>query len=96
MRRLRAVLHVSTLYSNCDRPEIGERVYPDVCLNPDTVLQLSTVLSAEEMDGLQHCLVGALPNTYTFSKKCAETLIQQQFSTLPVGIFRPPIVLSTY
>ncbi|XP_058116417.1 fatty acyl-CoA reductase wat [Anopheles ziemanni] len=96
MHRLRSMVHVSTLYSNCDRTEIGERVYPDVRLNPDTVLQLSTVLSPEEMDGLQHCLVGALPNTYTFSKKCAETLIQQQFSDLPVGIFRPPIVLSTY
>uniref|UniRef100_A0A182MGT0 Fatty acyl-CoA reductase n=1 Tax=Anopheles culicifacies TaxID=139723 RepID=A0A182MGT0_9DIPT len=84
MHRLKAIVHVSTLYSNCDRTHIEEKVYTDPWLNPDSVLQL------------QHCLVGALPNTYTFSKKCAESLIQQQFADLPIGIFRPPIVLSTY
>uniref|UniRef100_A0A182QRY8 Fatty acyl-CoA reductase n=1 Tax=Anopheles farauti TaxID=69004 RepID=A0A182QRY8_9DIPT len=96
MRRLRAVVHVSTLYSNCDRTRIEERIYTDSAVNPSSVLQLSNLLSTEEMDAFQHCLVGALPNTYTFSKKCAESLIQQEFGDLPVGIFRPPIVLSTY
>uniref|UniRef100_A0A182PIA4 Fatty acyl-CoA reductase n=1 Tax=Anopheles epiroticus TaxID=199890 RepID=A0A182PIA4_9DIPT len=96
MQRLKAVVHVSTLYSNCDRPHIEERVYDDTLLTPDSVLMLSNLLSAGEMDGLQHCLLGSLPNTYTFSKKCAESLIQQEYHDLPVGIFRPPIVLSTY
>ncbi|XP_052889528.1 fatty acyl-CoA reductase wat-like [Anopheles moucheti] len=96
MHRLKAIVHVSTLYSNCDRTHIQEKVYTDSWLNPDSVLQLSNLLSADEMNRLQHCLVGDLPNTYTFSKKCAESLIQQQFSDLPIGIFRPPIVLSTY
>ncbi|XP_049289203.1 fatty acyl-CoA reductase wat-like [Anopheles funestus] len=96
MHRLKALVHVSTLYSNCDRTHIEERVYADPWPNPDSVLQLSKLLSADEMSKLQHCLVGDLPNTYTFSKKCAESLIQQQFSDLPIGIFRPPIVLSTY
>uniref|UniRef100_A0A182W2A9 Fatty acyl-CoA reductase n=1 Tax=Anopheles minimus TaxID=112268 RepID=A0A182W2A9_9DIPT len=96
MQRLKAIVHVSTLYSNCERTHIEEKVYMDPWLNPDTVLQLSKLLSADEMSQLQHCLVDALPNTYTFSKKCAESLIQQQFFDLPIGIFRPPIVLSTY
>ncbi|XP_035788289.1 fatty acyl-CoA reductase wat-like isoform X2 [Anopheles albimanus] len=96
MVRLKTVVHVSTLYSNCDRPTIEERVYRDVPFGPSTVLELSRLLSEEEMSCLQHCLVGRLPNTYTFSKRCAEALIAQDFSELPVGIFRPPIVLSTY
>ncbi|XP_053676360.1 fatty acyl-CoA reductase wat-like [Anopheles nili] len=96
MPRLRAVVHVSTLYSNCDRTDIEERIYQDLPVNPNTVLQLSKLLSTEQMGGFQACLLGALPNTYTFSKKCAESLIQQDFADLPVGIFRPPIVLSTY
>uniref|UniRef100_A0A182YMH8 Fatty acyl-CoA reductase n=1 Tax=Anopheles stephensi TaxID=30069 RepID=A0A182YMH8_ANOST len=96
MHRLKSVVHVSTLYSNCDRTRIQERVYPDSPLNPDSVLQLSKMLSTDEMSQLQHCLLGELPNTYTFSKKCAESLIQQEFADLPIGIFRPPIVLSTY
>ncbi|XP_050080523.1 fatty acyl-CoA reductase wat-like [Anopheles maculipalpis] len=96
MQRLKSIVHVSTLYSNCDRTHIEERVYGDPLLKPDSVLQLSNTLSADEMSQLQHCLLGDLPNTYTFSKKCAESLIQQEFSDLPIGIFRPPIVLSTY
>uniref|UniRef100_A0A182N354 Fatty acyl-CoA reductase n=1 Tax=Anopheles dirus TaxID=7168 RepID=A0A182N354_9DIPT len=96
MQRLRAVVHVSTLYSNCDRTRIEERVYTDLPVDPATVLQLSKLLTVEEMSAFQHCLLGPLPNTYTFSKKCAESLIQQEFCDLPVGIFRPPIVLSTY
>ncbi|XP_050090599.1 fatty acyl-CoA reductase wat-like [Anopheles aquasalis] len=96
MVRLKSVVHVSTLYSNCDRATIEERVYRDVPFGPSAVLELSRVLSEGEMSCLQHCLVGRLPNTYTFSKRCAEALIAEEFSELPVGIFRPPIVLSTY
>uniref|UniRef100_A0A182SN28 Fatty acyl-CoA reductase n=1 Tax=Anopheles maculatus TaxID=74869 RepID=A0A182SN28_9DIPT len=35
MQRLKAIVHVSTLYSNCDRTHIRERVYADPPLNPD-------------------------------------------------------------
>ncbi|XP_055532322.1 fatty acyl-CoA reductase wat-like [Wyeomyia smithii] len=96
MERLRAVVHVSTLYSNCHRTEIEEKIYDDIPINYRTLLELTTSLSEEEMNHFQHCFLGPLPNTYTFSKKCAEVMIRDEFSQLPIGIFRPPIVISTY
>ncbi|XP_062698847.1 fatty acyl-CoA reductase 2-like [Aedes albopictus] len=96
MQRLRSVVHVSTLYSNCNRVEIEERIYDDLPLRQEVALQLSTTLTDQEMDRFQHCCLGPMPNTYTFSKKCAEVMIRDEFSQLPIGIFRPPIVISTY
>lgn len=40
MQRLKAVVHVSTLYSNCDRTHIRERVYDDTLLRPEAVLNV--------------------------------------------------------
>ncbi|XP_058827057.1 fatty acyl-CoA reductase wat-like [Topomyia yanbarensis] len=96
MQRLRSVVHVSTLYSNCQRTEIEEKVYQDIPMGYGAILQLADTLSEQEMDNFQHCFLGPMPNTYTFSKKCAEVMIQDEFSHLPIGIFRPPIVISTY
>ncbi|XP_055627553.1 fatty acyl-CoA reductase 2-like [Toxorhynchites rutilus septentrionalis] len=96
MVRLRAIVHVSTLYSNCNRPAIEEKIYDDVPLRDDMLLQLLSTMCEKEMVHFQHCFLGSMPNTYTFSKKCAEVMIQRQFSHLPIGIFRPPIVISTY
>nr|XP_029729322.1 fatty acyl-CoA reductase wat-like [Aedes albopictus] len=96
MQRLRSVVHVSTLYSNCNRVDIEERIYDDLPLRQDVTLQLSTTLTDQEMERFQHCCLGPMPNTYTFSKKCAEVMIRDEFSQLPIGIFRPPIVISTY
>ncbi|CAD1478132.1 unnamed protein product, partial [Heterotrigona itama] len=41
-------------------------------------------------------LLGAWPNTYTYTKAVAESVIVKQAGELPVGIFRPAIVISTY
>ncbi|XP_062555938.1 fatty acyl-CoA reductase wat-like [Armigeres subalbatus] len=96
MHRLRSVVHVSTLYSNCNRVEIGEEIYDDLPLRQEVTLQLTTALTEQEMGRFQHCCLGPMPNTYTFSKKCAEIMIRDEFAKLPIGIFRPPIVISTY
>ncbi|XP_058456377.1 fatty acyl-CoA reductase wat-like [Malaya genurostris] len=96
MKKLRSLVHISTLYSNCQRKVIEEKVYQDIPMDHATILQLTSTLSEQQMDNFQHCFLGPMPNTYTFSKKCAEAMIQNEFSHLPIGIFRPPIVLSTY
>lgn len=36
------------------------------------------------------------PNTYTFTKHTAENVIQENCQNLPVCVFRPSIVISTY
>ncbi|CAD7083468.1 unnamed protein product [Hermetia illucens] len=95
MKRLKAFLHISTLYSNCNRKTIGETIYePEI--GYEKIIQLYKILDADELEKLCHCLVGELPNTYTMTKRCSENLVNQQAYAIPAGIFRPPIVLSTY
>ena len=40
-------------------------------------------------------LLEKMPNTYVFTKKLSETLVQQAANTLPVTIVRPAIILSS-
>ncbi|XP_053685653.1 fatty acyl-CoA reductase wat-like [Sabethes cyaneus] len=97
MKRLKSVIHVSTFYSNCDKSRIEERIYDDIGFGGyENVMNIASKLNDAEKKLLSGYLIGKFPNTYTFSKKCAEVLILDRFSTLPIGIFRPPIVSSTY
>lgn len=36
------------------------------------------------------------PNTYTFTKAIAEDVVRQHGAGMPVGLYRPGIVISTY
>ncbi|XP_058460423.1 fatty acyl-CoA reductase wat-like isoform X2 [Malaya genurostris] len=97
MQRIRSIVHVSTFYSNCDRSHIEERVFDDVPFGGhDNILRIFEHLSAPEKDKLIPAILGPMPNSYTFSKKCAEIMIKQSYAHLPIAIFRPPIVMSAY
>uniref|UniRef100_A0A182K5A8 Fatty acyl-CoA reductase n=1 Tax=Anopheles christyi TaxID=43041 RepID=A0A182K5A8_9DIPT len=94
---IRSIVHVSTFYSNCHRAHIEERIYEDLPFGGfDNILALFRHLTPEEKDRLKPIILGPMPNSYTFSKRCAEVMIQQQFNQLPIAIFRPPIVSSAY
>ncbi|XP_058840650.1 fatty acyl-CoA reductase wat-like [Topomyia yanbarensis] len=97
MKRLKSVIHVSTFYSNCDKSFIEERIYDDISFGGyANIMNIVSKLNDTEKQLLTEHLIGDFPNTYTFSKKCAEVLILDKFKSLPIGIFRPPIVSSTY
>ncbi|XP_050079843.1 fatty acyl-CoA reductase wat-like [Anopheles maculipalpis] len=94
---IRSIIHVSTFYSNCHRSHIEERIYEDLPFGGfENILGLFRHLTPEEKDRLKPIILGPMPNSYTFSKRCAEVMIQQQFGQLPIAIFRPPIVTSAY
>lgn len=40
MTRLRSIVHISTLYSNCNREEIEEKIYDDLPLRQEVVLKV--------------------------------------------------------
>ena len=44
---------------------------------------------------LDDTLLDNMPNTYVFTKKLSETLVQQAANTLPVTIVRPAIIVSS-
>ena len=91
-RRIKSVIHVSTFYSNCNRTLIEEKIYDDIGFGGyDNIKSTFAKLQDDHKQFLSPVVLGTFPNSYTFSKKCAEVVVRDKFGHLPVGIFRPPI-----
>ncbi|KAJ8939308.1 hypothetical protein NQ314_011166 [Rhamnusium bicolor] len=61
---------------------------------PVSYEDVSTVLekmNRNEAEQLTPRIIGSWPNTYTFTKALAESMIKNTASGLPIGIFRPAI-----
>ncbi|XP_050334697.1 fatty acyl-CoA reductase wat isoform X1 [Bactrocera neohumeralis] len=95
MKKLKSLVHISTLYCNCNRKYIKERVYEND-IGYEKIMQIFRIFDDETLEKFRHCLIGDMPNTYTMTKKCAENLVNHRAFYMPAGIFRPPIVMSTY
>ncbi|XP_017039645.1 fatty acyl-CoA reductase wat [Drosophila ficusphila] len=97
MTQLESYVHVSTAYSNCIVEDIAERFYPEhLNCSADKILKLGELVSAEVLDQMTPALVANFPNTYTYTKALAEDVILQEAGDLPLCIFRPAIIMSTY
>ncbi|KAH8347386.1 hypothetical protein KR059_010118, partial [Drosophila kikkawai] len=97
MRCLESFVHISTTYSNCVVDTIYERFYPEHLSCPaDKLLELNETLSAGLIDKMSNVFLGKYPNTYTFTKALGEQVIQEEASDLPIGIFRPAIIMNSY
>ncbi|XP_063912771.1 fatty acyl-CoA reductase wat-like isoform X2 [Zophobas morio] len=94
MYNLKALVYVSTAYSNSYLPSIDETVYDDVGFDHRKVELL--VNSPETKEKFTKRVLEKWSNTYEFSKAMAELLIDDTAKDLPVGIFRPSIVLCTH
>ncbi|XP_012263755.2 putative fatty acyl-CoA reductase CG5065 [Athalia rosae] len=95
MVNLKAVVHVSTAYANCDIPLIKERVYPP----PYTVSKIEYCVSGLDddlLDSITPRLIGNHPNTYTFTKALSEHVVAGYSEKLPVVIVRPSIVSGSW
>uniref|UniRef100_A0A670XR59 Fatty acyl-CoA reductase n=1 Tax=Pseudonaja textilis TaxID=8673 RepID=A0A670XR59_PSETE len=91
MKNLKALIHVSTAFSNCNRENIEEVIYP-VPVEPKKLLELVAWMDGSLIEAITPNLIGDWPNTYTFSKALTEHLIQQEKGDLNVAIVRPSIV----
>ena len=49
-------------------------------------------MDEETVHALTNKLIGSRPNTYTYTKAMAETLLLEEAKGLPVAIVRPSIV----
>ncbi|XP_015125301.1 fatty acyl-CoA reductase wat isoform X1 [Diachasma alloeum] len=93
MKKLKAMIHVSTAYSNCHLDTIEE----SFCSHPMQYEDLKTVVNTLSDDAVNDVLPRILqnwPNTYTYTKALAEQVVRQKSKDLPVGIFRPGIIIS--
>lgn len=90
MQQLQQMLHLSTAFCNCDQAVMEERVY-GAQHRPEDVLQVAGWMDERVMAGVTKDLVRPHVNAYTYSKRLAEILVQEQYPRLPVAIVRPSI-----
>ncbi|XP_035741478.1 fatty acyl-CoA reductase wat-like isoform X2 [Vespa mandarinia] len=84
MPNLKSFVHVSTAYANCLYNQIEEKIY-DPPIDVDKLLN----------DITPH-LLGRWPNCYVYTKSLAENVVKKHADSIPIGIFCPGIVISTY
>jgi len=58
-------------------------------------LLLPSWMTEEQLDGLTPTMLEGRPNTYTYTKAMAETVLQNDAQGLPLSIIRPSIVTSS-
>ncbi|OXU23345.1 hypothetical protein TSAR_015221, partial [Trichomalopsis sarcophagae] len=94
MQKLKSFVHVSTAYANCISREITEKFY-DYPIKNEELLSLVNCLPDETLNEIAPRVISPWPNTYAFTKALAEDLVRSRNKSLPMGIFRPGIVIST-
>ena len=98
IQNLKSFIHVSTLFSNVNKKqEINEEIYEHALDYRQLIAIAELQKVAEETDkavtvNFEH----DFPNTYTLTKHFAEKIVCDEAKNLPVGIFRPSIVISSY
>lgn len=93
IEKLKSFVHVSTLYSNCNRTDVDEKIYEHI-LNYHQLVPIANVLKdVNDKDAIESFLLQKFPNTYTLTKHFAEKLVYHQAFFMPTGIFRPPVVV---
>ncbi|KAL1502598.1 hypothetical protein ABEB36_007719 [Hypothenemus hampei] len=94
MKKLRAFLHVSTAFSNCDRNDISETFY-DPPITGEKLLNLVECLEDNQLEAITKTVLKNFPNTYVFTKCVAEDIIRKEGQNLPIALYRPSIVIAT-
>lgn len=95
---LKALVHLSTAFCNCDQEVMREKVY-DCPHNPEDLIRMAEWMDAKALENITPDLLSPHPNTYTYSKRLAEILVQKEWPNMPIAIARPSIgklILSFY
>ncbi|XP_061387896.1 putative fatty acyl-CoA reductase CG8306 [Musca vetustissima] len=96
LKKLQAVIHVSTFYSNPYLEYTEPKVYQspmdwkfclDLCQRSD--------ITDDMLDTLTRKLIIGFPNTYSFTKNLTESLVNDFRHELPLAIYRPSIVIQS-
>ncbi|CAK1600634.1 unnamed protein product [Parnassius mnemosyne] len=89
LKNIEVFVYVSTAYSNTDNQVLEEIVYP----SPASIDEIYRILDKEvpNEDQVKRLICGR-PNTYTFAKALAESLVNKEHGDVPTIIIRPSIV----
>lgn len=91
---LKAVMYISTAYSNCNISEIEEKVYPGLADWKKTIEICEKMGDSDNISILCPHFISFMPNTYAFSKQLAESVVEHYKDKLPITIVRPSIIIS--
>ncbi|XP_024886093.1 fatty acyl-CoA reductase 1-like [Temnothorax curvispinosus] len=91
MKNLKALVYVSTAYTNVNNPFIEEKVYPPIADWQKTI-DVAESLDEHTLNIFTAKYLDYAPNTYNFSKNLAESIIQEYSFSLPCAIVRPSMV----
>ncbi|KAK4877502.1 hypothetical protein RN001_010008 [Aquatica leii] len=91
IKNLKVFVHLSTAFCSADLPEFKEKVYRTQD-NPKDIIKVSRWIKDEALEIATAALIHPHPNTYTYTKRLAETLVADEYPKLPVVIARPSIV----
>ncbi|XP_059478174.1 putative fatty acyl-CoA reductase CG5065 [Neocloeon triangulifer] len=92
MKKLEAFMHLSTAFCHVDHLVLEETTN-EAPYEPEDLMKSVTWMNDEMLAELEKKVLPPNPNTYTFSKRLAETLIKRAEREIPVAICRPSIVV---
>ncbi|KAG8267568.1 hypothetical protein J6590_048187 [Homalodisca vitripennis] len=97
IHNLKALVHISTAYSNAEKKTVEEVVYKPPA-NPFGVMELCQNFDDKTLQDMSECLMdhGNHPNTYTLTKAMAEWVVHEQADSYPAAIVRPSIVTAAW
>lgn len=97
MPNLNLMVHFSTGFCCPEQEILKEEIVEWPADDPLEIVKLSEWMSEDVMTQLQPHLLKTHPNTYTYTKRLAETLCRDEFEKgLPICIVRPSIVIPAY
>lgn len=95
MKKMEAVVHLSTAFCNSDQEVMEEKVY-DWPQDPMDLIRCAEWMDVEAMEAMNKNLMAPHPNTYLYTKRLAEILVRDQYADLPICIVRPSIVTPSF
>lgn len=95
MKKLIHIQYLSTAFCNVEPETAYEKIY-EFEHDPEDLIRMSEWMTDEAMESIQKELLGQHPNTYTYTKRLAEIMVEREYNNLPICIVRPTVVLPTY
>jgi alcohol-forming fatty acyl-CoA reductase len=90
MPNIKVIVHLSTAFCNPDQQVMHEEVY-DFDMKPRQLMNILDNLSDDLADFVEKKLTETHPNTYTYTKRLGELLVEGERENLPICIVRPSI-----
>ncbi|XP_025994645.1 fatty acyl-CoA reductase 1 isoform X2 [Solenopsis invicta] len=93
MKNLNVLLHVSSTYTQTDKRVVEEIVYP-LDVDWQQMIKISESVDDFSLKILTAKFLDTMPNTYTFTKRLAEQVINDYSESLPCVLIRPSIIIN--